>query len=455
MITIYRSQASASLRRVPIWFVTSNGTSPATSESGGQPQIYWVARNIAANTSATLSLVSANAGEYYCELTASEVSQLGAAELQYRSATALQNSTYFQIINWDSGDSVRAGLVALPNAAAEASGGLITHGVGTGQLHTSGGSVGLKAQTHSQATVQGLLDPTEIWNASRSSYSRVQGFGGASQVVSVGTTQGGTVSSITLASTETTTDNWYNGCLVMIQYASGFRAGAIISTYSGSGNSAQFSSTLPTAVPSNATYVIYPGAGDALGLSVWSSYLTRSITSIAAGSFSGVTIQGISNYANISNVTLAAGTHSNVTIQGVTRVNSSVTPANAEYSAITVRLGLVAYSGATIGAGNIAPGTYSGVTLGVNNITAGTYSGVTIDGVMQLSTAGQRSVASSWFSSALGNSRFAQDYLWPLRNRVQISGSTMTVYLPDDSTSAWTASVTTGSDPLSGIDPAG
>jgi hypothetical protein len=241
----------------------------------------------------------------------------------------------------------------------------------------------------------------------------------------------------------------------MIQYADGNRAGAVISTYSGSQKSALITSVLPVAVPSGATYIIYPGIGDALGLSVWSSYRTRSVTSIGAGSFSGVTIQGLSNYANISNVTLHAGTHSNVTIQGVTRVNSSVTPANAEYSAITVRIGLVNYSGATVGVGDIADGTYSGLTVGVNNIAPGSYSGVTIDGVQLVSTAGMRSIASSWMSTNMGNSRFAQDYLWPLRNRVQISGSTMTVYHPDDSTSAWTASVTTGADPLSGIDPAG
>lgn len=37
-------------------------------------------------------------------------------------------------------DSVRAGLTALPNAAAEASGGLITRGTSTGQLSVSGGA---------------------------------------------------------------------------------------------------------------------------------------------------------------------------------------------------------------------------------------------------------------------------------------------------------------------------
>lgn len=41
------------------------------------------------------------------------------------------------------------------------------------------------------------------------------------------------------------------------------------------------------------------------------------------------------------------------------------------------------------------------------------------------------------------------------RNRVAISGGVMTVYKEDDSTSSWTAAVTTAAgDPISSIDPA-
>jgi hypothetical protein len=44
-----------------------------------------------------------------------------------------------QIVSVDVNDSVRAGLTALPNAAAEASGGIITRGTGTGQLTVTSG----------------------------------------------------------------------------------------------------------------------------------------------------------------------------------------------------------------------------------------------------------------------------------------------------------------------------
>jgi len=200
----------------------------------------------------------------------------------------------------------------------------------------------------------------------------------------------------------------------------------------------------------------------------------------------------------VSNI--KANTYSGVTIDGLSRINSSVTIANATYSAVTLRLDAVdyssivtvgvgkikaqAYSGvsvevttggiqtASIGKGNysgvsvevltggiqttsIGVGTYSGVTVGINNIAANAYSGVTIDGAKFLSAAGERSAASSLLSTNVGNSRLYQEYLWPLRNRVQISGSTMTVFMPDDTTSSWTASVTTAASSLNGIDPAG
>lgn len=165
MLDINTSEASASLRRVPLWLVGSDGTTPPITQAGGQPQINWLPRGVATvNTAATLSAISVNAGEYYVELSASEVSCPGVAAVHYRSATALPNSTYFKLVKFDSNDSLRFGLFALPNAAAEAAGGLITRGTGTGQLNVSAGSIGLLAATHSGVTIQGLSNYANISN---------------------------------------------------------------------------------------------------------------------------------------------------------------------------------------------------------------------------------------------------------------------------------------------------
>ncbi|MGE4196018.1 MAG: hypothetical protein AB7G11_02695 [Phycisphaerales bacterium] len=63
-------------------------------------------------------------------------------------------------------DSVRAGLTALPNAAAEASGGLITRGTSTGQLSVSGGAaqvagVQLKKNTAFSGFTFMMVDATD------------------------------------------------------------------------------------------------------------------------------------------------------------------------------------------------------------------------------------------------------------------------------------------------------
>ena len=67
-------------------------------------------------------------------------------------------------------------------------------------------------------------------------------------------------------------------------------------------------------------------------------------------------------------------------------VQSGVVIAGGSYSSTTVRLDLVAYSGATVGAGNFAPGVYSGVSFSIRDsgiaptsYQLGNYSGVSVE----------------------------------------------------------------------------
>jgi hypothetical protein len=281
------------------------------------------------------------------------------------------------------------------------------------------------------------------------------------------------------------------------------------------------------------THMLYHIAGDfpqhiatiqVVNSNPFSTQSNLLVNSIAAGSYSGVTIKGIENYANISSVTLNIGTHSGATIQGLSRINSSVTIADAEYSAVTVAglsnktffqtsvqssvwsgkrsdwttpgsFGEYAYSQVT----GTSSGTVQGVTRALNlsangdktgysisgtkttldalndidgsgvTLHAGTHSDVTIQGVTRtlnlnangdktgyaLSAAGERSAASSLLSTNLGADRYVQQAIEVLRNRVLISGSTMTVYQTDDTTSSWTATVSTGTLTITQIDPGG
>lgn len=128
-----QSEATAARRRVPVYLVdATDGITPETGETGGQPQL---SKNGAAwgNTSATL--VAIGNGGYYVELTAGELDTLGFAKVRYKSANTAEFNWPIQILPWDPYDSVRAGFTALPNAAAEAAGGLYTRGTGAGQIN--------------------------------------------------------------------------------------------------------------------------------------------------------------------------------------------------------------------------------------------------------------------------------------------------------------------------------
>ena len=211
-----------------------------------------------------------------------------------------------------------------------------------------------------------------------------------------------------------------------------------------------------------------------------SNYANISNVTLHAGTHSNVTIQGLSNYRNISNVTLHAGTHSDVTIQGVTRLNSSVTLNANTHSGATIQgvsnyanisnvtLHVGTHSGATVGVGGIAPAVYSGVSvevaasgivagsLAAGAITSAKFAAGAIDAVALATDAGQEiadRLLTRNIEGASDTGRTVKQALAVLRNKVQIDGSTVTVFQTDDTTSSWTGTVTTGTNPISGVAP--
>lgn len=73
-------------------------------------------------------------GWYSVALTTSHTDTLGDLAIHATASGADPIDTLSQVVAYNPADSVRLGLTALPNAAAEASGGLITRGSGTGQM---------------------------------------------------------------------------------------------------------------------------------------------------------------------------------------------------------------------------------------------------------------------------------------------------------------------------------
>jgi hypothetical protein len=388
--------SNASQRLVHMsFFSDSQITRPALKINTSQATIV-IGPNVISTTSTWQSSgTSVGPGIYHLVLTQSECSSQGGPGYAMLYTSTLTTGPYYLRLYFprvDSYDTMRMGLTALPNVAHSAAGGLITEGTGTGQLSLSGGSVGLKAQTHSDVTIKGIQNYANISNV---------------------TLHAGTHSDVTIKGIQ----NYANISSVTLN--AGTHSGA---TVQGLSNYANISNvTLHAGTHSNVTIQ---------GLS---NYANISSVTLNAGTHSGATVQGLSNYANISNVTLHAGTHSNVTIQGVTRLNSGVT------------LNANVHSGAS-------------VEVATGGIQASSFGAGAIDAVALATDAGQEIADRLIARNIEGGSdtgRIVRDCFSVLRNKAAVDGSRLTVYRTDDSTSAWTADVTTGTDPISGIDPGG
>jgi hypothetical protein len=122
---VLANQATATRRRA--YFDcrdVTDGLTPETGEAGGQPQI---STNGGAFTNTGIgTLTHMGNGRYYADVTQTAVATAGdVIETRYKSAnTAETPGDTFQVVAFDPDNAVRLGLTALPNAAADAAGGL-------------------------------------------------------------------------------------------------------------------------------------------------------------------------------------------------------------------------------------------------------------------------------------------------------------------------------------------
>lgn len=140
------SEATAARRRIPVALVDStDGVTPETGVtlSAGDLKI---SKNGGAEGNHGGSLVELAGGDYYYECTQGELDTVGYLTGRIVKSGVRTFRLAVQVVAFDPYDGVRAGLTALPNAAAEAAGGLFTRGSGAGQINQSAnGQVDAKA----------------------------------------------------------------------------------------------------------------------------------------------------------------------------------------------------------------------------------------------------------------------------------------------------------------------
>lgn len=150
-------------------------------------------------------------------------------------------------------DSVRAGLTALPNAAAEASGGLFTKGTGAGQINQSAnGQIDVN-------TIALSGDSTAADNAE--AYFDGNGYKDPDNefIVRSSTAQSGAASSITLDASASATDDIYNNTLVQIISGTGAGQSRIITDYVGATKVATVAANWITNPDNTSVFIIWPG----------------------------------------------------------------------------------------------------------------------------------------------------------------------------------------------------
>lgn len=181
MLLFQLSEATAAQRRVPIHLVdATDGITPETGEATGQPQI---SKNGGAFANTTATLTAIGNGAYYVELTATELNTVGFIVVRFKSANTAEAQVVGQVVSFDPYDAVRAGLTALPNANAEAAGGLYTRGTGAGQINQdANGRIDTRVANMASAVVTAAsiaasaLNGKGDWNIGKTGYTLIQAF---------------------------------------------------------------------------------------------------------------------------------------------------------------------------------------------------------------------------------------------------------------------------------------
>lgn len=160
------SEATAALRRLFFQAVDStDGMSPEAGLTG----VGRISKNGAATAASSGSLVEIDStnmpGRYYIELTAAELDTIGIIEFRYKAAACAEVIARGQVVPFDPYDAVRMGLTSLPNAAAEAAGGLYTRGTGAGQINQSANGMVDTNTVRMNNVAQSLLDLVDFADA--------------------------------------------------------------------------------------------------------------------------------------------------------------------------------------------------------------------------------------------------------------------------------------------------
>lgn len=258
-----------------------------------------------------------------------------------------------QLVDYDPEDGVRLGLTALPNAAADAAGGLPISDAGgldlDAQIGTDIDAILVDTSTTLQAELDGIQADTEDIQAQIGTagagltdlggmstgmkaevQSEVDDALAAAMYLRRNTAQAGAAGTITLDASASATDDLYNGLAVLIVSGAGAGQARLILDYVGSTKVASIYPNWATNPASGSGFVIVPWA--AVDLRLW------------RGSTPNILVSGrpdVDMGAKSGNVALSTQEKLDVNVEADTALGDYDAPTKAELDAVETKIDVV------------------------------------------------------------------------------------------------------------------
>lgn len=338
---IEKDESTASRRVVVFRTFASNGTSPDTGSSNSSLRMS-IGGAAQFTPNALVSAISANAGMYYLTLNQSDVSVLGNHPLWYEGAF-IQHVATVQVVNYN------------PMSRSSA--------------FTSADSVGLKAVTHSGATIRGVEN-----------YSNLSGtFSNLTVQVS-----GGTVAGVT-NKVDLRAGNYSDVTVRVHPMAySGLTIEGLANYSNLSGNISNLTVQVSSGTVSGVVNKVDLRAGTYSDISLrlspydYSSAVTMGVGTIKAASYSGVSVEVAT--AGIQSSSFGAGAIDAVSLAAMNLSDVTVRVHPMAYSGLTIE-GLANYSNLSGNLSNLTVQVSSGTVSGVANIVQSNLTQIRGDGL--------------------------------------------------------------------------
>lgn len=231
----------------PLVFFMTASTDHITGKTGASPTVT-LSKNGAAFGAAAGAITEIANGWYKVAPNATDQGTLGPLLLHATATGADATDTMYEIVAHDVQDAVRLGLTSLPNAAAEAAGGLFTRGTGAGQIKQDANgridsnvkAFGDTAGTFASGVPTATLSSPDmasiggaVLDTALSAHKTPGSLGGQFQSFDSGTAQAGAATSITLRAGASAVNSFYNNALVVILSGTGAGQSRFITAYVG------------------------------------------------------------------------------------------------------------------------------------------------------------------------------------------------------------------------------